>query len=332
VHFRAGILLLVAVCGGCAVSVKEVSQSNPGEKASSDIVVEISVGTPPPPETTSTPQTALASDETEFATLLRDTSAPTADKPHRPGVWGVVSARGYPLADKVAPNGLEYTPILSLDLHTNLWLWPSQGLYGFTDAVFWGQKAAPGITNASQGIFDFSKRQFDLDGGLAWNYCGRWEARAFAYSFNNLNRGESLTAPTGYSDGVGLENRYYLSSDYDSLGTADFDVARATFISVGYYPTKHLVDNSGNPFKPGAFVRAYLTYDLMGEQCYVYSDTSLTGSRIGRPKLLDVDGGVAFRPFVDSPRWEFRLGGEYQWDFQGHDLERELYFAARFIY
>jgi hypothetical protein len=72
------------------------------------------------------------------------------------------------------------------------------GLYLFSDGRFWGQKASPGVTNASQGVFDFSKRELDPDGGLAWNYLGPWQARAFAYSFNNLNR--DRTAKAGASD------------------------------------------------------------------------------------------------------------------------------------
>ena len=208
-----------------------------------------------------------------------------------------------------------------------------RGRYLFTDSAFWGQKAASGITNTSQGPFDFSKREFDLDGGLSWNYSGRWEARAFAYSFNNLNRGKSAVAPSGFSDGVGLENRYYLSDEYDLMGTEAYDVARSPFVSVGYYPTKHLIDNNGAAFKPGPFARAYLTYELLGEQCYLFADTSLVATRIARPKLLEFQSGVAVRPFPDAPRWEFRLGGNFTWDIQARDVEQEAIFpSARFVY
>jgi hypothetical protein len=86
--------------------------------------------------------------------------------------------------------------------------------------------------------------------GLAWNPAGRWEARAFAYSLNNLNRGTSVTAPAGYADGLGLEARYYLSAAYEALGTAAFYVARAPFVGLGYYPTKDLVDNRGSRSSP----------------------------------------------------------------------------------
>jgi hypothetical protein len=119
-----------------------------------------------------------------------------------------VGARAYPLGDKVAPNGVEFTPILSLDWHGNLWLWSAQGLYFSSDITFWGQRSAPGITNAHQGVFDFSKREFDLDVGLAWNYWSRFELRLTAYSSNNLNRGDSAVTPAGFSDMTGIENRY----------------------------------------------------------------------------------------------------------------------------
>jgi hypothetical protein len=130
-------------------------------------------------------------------------------------------------------------------------LWREQHLYLFGDTRFWGQKAAPGITNSRQGSFDFSKREFDLDLGLAWNYHGTLEARAFAYSFNNLNRGLSTAQPSGFNDGVGLEQRWYVGGTYSKLGLEGFDVARATFLSVGYYPAKDMVDADGTLLNQG---------------------------------------------------------------------------------
>ena len=67
------------------------------------------------------------------------------------------------------------------------------------------QEPGLGITNSSQGNFDFSKREFDFNAGLAWNYFDRLELRASAYSAGNLNRGLSLTSPSGFKDGVLLE-------------------------------------------------------------------------------------------------------------------------------
>jgi len=200
-----------------------------------------------------------------------------------PGVFGVAGLPAYQPADKIAPNGVEYTPVFSVDLHGNLWLARPWGLYGVVDATFWAQKAAPGITNPAQGPFDFSKREADLTAGSAWNYAGRWEARAFAYSLNNLNRGTSVTATAGYADGVGLENQYYLSAECDSLSGPEFDVARAPFLALGYYPTKELVDNRGPPFTPGPFARAYLTLDFVEDRAYLFADGMLTGTRSATP-------------------------------------------------
>jgi hypothetical protein len=111
-----------------------------------------------------------------------------------------------------------------------------------------------------------------------------------------LNRGTSITAPAGYADGVGLENRYYLSAEYDSFGGPEFDVARAPFLGLGYYPTRELVDTRGRPFEPRPFARAYLTADLVAGRAYLFGDATLTGTRTATPKLLEVDVGAAARP------------------------------------
>jgi hypothetical protein len=240
--------------------------------------------------------------------------------------------RGYPLGDQIAPNGVEYTPLFQTEMHFNLWLWRRARLYAFTDLIFWAQRAAPGITNPSQGPLDFSKRQFDLTAGVAWNYTGRWEARAMAYSYNNLNRGQSAVEPAGYNDGVGIENRYYLNSVYDALGTADFDLARAAFVSVGYYPSKDMVDAQGNTFKPGFFARAYLILDVVDEICYLYLDAELINRNTTIPKLLDLDFGVAFRPFPELRRWEFRIGSAEMIDLQFNEIEYSAYGAIRFVF
>jgi hypothetical protein len=257
-------------------------------------------GVAPPPSPASGPPEGLLAPP-----LLAEADAPPAVGPP---VWGIVGARGYPYGDAVASNGQEFHPLFSLDFSFNLWLWRAERLYLFADTRFWGQKPGAGVTNPSQGAFDFSKREFDFDGGLAWNFAGNWEARAFAYSFNNLNRGISQVSPTGFNDGVGLEQRYYLGPAYALLGTPAFDQARATFVSAGYYPTKTMEDPAGFRFKPGPFARAYLTWDLRGERLYLYTDDQLIGDRSFGPKLLLLDAGLAARPFGSLPRLEFRVG------------------------
>src|SRR5262245_54161499 len=252
--------------------------------------------------------------------------------PPGPLVWGLMGLRGYAFGDTVAPNGLEFKPLFSLDLNLNAWLWREHGVYVFSDTRFWGQKAARGITNPAQGVFDFSKREFDLDLGAAWNYYGPLEARAFAYSFNNLNRGISEVRPSGYNDGVGLENRWYVGGSYRELGRPGFDVARANFLSLGFYPTKDMTDPDGNLFKPGPFARAYLTWEPLGDRWYLYADAQLIATRSFVLKQLNVDAGLAVRPFRRACRFEFRLGSENRCDVQLRELETGLYGAVRLIF
>jgi hypothetical protein len=277
---------------------------------------------------------------TDLSSSMPIEQPPSVDAPCSPPapenrpqtVWGIAEFRGFPVAEEVAANGVEYDPIFMLGLDFNLMLWREQRVYLFADTSFWAQKAAAGITNSRQGSFDFSKRELDFNLGAAWNYAGPWEARLFGYSFNNLNRGSSLTSPTGFNDGIGLENRYYLGETYANLGTEAFDEARATFLSVGYYPSKSMVDGNGNQFKPGAFARAYLTYDLWGEQYYLFGDVQFITARSITPTLLNWDAGVAARPFASVPRLEFRAGSQDMLDLRGGDIETSAYLAVRYVY
>jgi hypothetical protein len=246
--------------------------------------------------------------------------------------WGLVGLRIIPAGPKIAPNGLEYHPNFSLDLNFNFWLWRSQGLYVFSDMRLWGERGEYGVTNERDGFLGTSKREFDLSGGVAWNYTGHWEARAFGYTNNNLNRGTSEINPNGFTDGFGLENRYYLSSEYDRLGQTGFDVARATFLSFGYYPSKEMVGNDGQTFNPGLLLRAYLIYDLWDWPCYLYGDTTYISERSLHPRLLLFDVGVAVRPISSCPQCEFRLGVENTADLQVHDDLSLWYASVRYIY
>ena len=259
------------------------------------------------------------------------------EKPHAPVqssplVWGLAGFRGFATGAQAAPNGVEFKPLFSLDFNFNHWLCQDAGVYAYTDTRFWGQKAATGITNSSQGAFDFSKREFDLDLGFAWNYAGNFEARAFVYSMNNLNRGTDLAQPHGFKDGVGLESRWYVGGSYADLGQPGFDVSRATFLSVGFYPTKEMVDADGNAFKPGPFARAYLTYDLLGQNCYLYADVKAIATKTFDPKLLLCEEGIAFRPFAELPHVEFRVGSEGRFDYQFHELNLTFYGSVRLVY
>jgi hypothetical protein len=253
-------------------------------------------------------------------------------------VWGLVGTRVFMAGPKEAPNGQEYHPSFSLDLDFNCWVFRSYGLYLFADIRFWNERPEYHVTNGKDGGLGFSKRQFDLVGGPAWNYAGPWEARLNAYTFNNLNRGLNLITPAGLNDGFGAENRYYLSKEYAKLGHTGFDVARADFLSIGYYLTKDMVGNDGQTFKPGLMLRAYLTHDLWNWPAYAFGDVTFLTERSLHAKLLLFDVGLAARPFSRWPTfsalrdWEFRLGVENTADFQAGSVQNLWYGSVRVIF
>jgi hypothetical protein len=254
-------------------------------------------------------------------------------------VWGLVGVRVFAAGPKEAPNGQEYHPAFSLDLNFNCWVWRSQGLYLFADIRFWNERPEYGVTNGKDSsALGFSKRQFDLVGGAAWNYAGPWEARVYGYTLNNLNRGLDLVHPAGLNDGFGMENRCYLSKEYAKLGHAGFDVARADFLAIGYYLTKDMVGNDGQPFNPGLMLRAYLTYDLWNWPAYTFGDVTFISERSLHPKLLLFDVGLAARPFSAWQtfsawqNWEFRLGVENTADWQVGSVQNLWYASVRVIF
>jgi hypothetical protein len=203
-------------------------------------------------------------------------------------------------------------------------------MYG--DGQLWGEKGEYGVTNGNDGFFGTSKREADLSGGVAWNYYSHWEARAFGYTDNNLNRGSSAVQPFGFTDGFGIENRYYLAAEYDKLGQQGYDVAKASFLSIGYYPSKVMTGVNSGVFSPGLMLRAYLTQDLWDWPVYLYGDVTYIGERSGEAKLLLVDTGVAVRPFTSCQQWEFRVGVDNTADLQEHDVDSYMYVSIRFIF
>jgi hypothetical protein len=247
-------------------------------------------------------------------------------------VWGLTALRAVGAGPRNAPNGEEYHPLFSWDLNFNAWLWRSKRVYFFSESNFWGEKAEYGVTNAKDGGLGFSKREFDLTLGPAWNYYGFWEGRLFAYSYNNLNRGEDLIQPYGFNDGFGIENRRYLSEEYARLGQTGFDIARATFVSFGWYFTKIMVDNQGQVFNPGPFLRTYLIYDLGDWPAYAFLDAQFIAEQSFRPKMLFYDVGLAARPLPWSRQWEFRLGVQNTADFESHSVLNLWYASIRYIF
>jgi hypothetical protein len=241
-------------------------------------------------------------------------------------VWGFVEFRGMAVGSRIAPNGQSYDPCGSLDLDLNIGLLPDKKLYLFGDSRFWLQEATPGVTNSKQGQFDFSKREYDMTVGAAWNYTGPFELRFFGYSYNNMNRGSSPIQPTGFLDGVGVENRYYFMAE------DKYDVAKLDFLSVGYLPSKELIGADGNAFKPGLFARAYLTYDLNILHSYLYADGQFFAESGFRPRLFDVDVGLAARPFERLRHLELQLGTENTVDFDVPHPRTLLYGGVRVVF
>jgi hypothetical protein len=248
--------------------------------------------------------------------------------PHVPlmEVWGDIGINVYCAGQRTAPNGLPFSPLFDIPTELNLGLLPHKELYLYLDTDFWGQRATNNVTNPHQGPFDFSKREFDGTAGVAWNYWGPLEVRAFGFAFNNLNRGTSPDLPYGYNDGVGVENRLYLPA-------ADpYDVAKQGFLSVGYLPSKTLVGLDGQQFNPGLFLRAYLTWDVPRLRSYLYCDGQYFGESGTQPRLLYLDAGVGVRPFSALPGLEFRIGGGDTYDVQIHHGQAVGYAGMRFIF
>jgi hypothetical protein len=240
-----------------------------------------------------------------------------------PEIWGVAELKVYATGERMAPNGSAFAPLFSSAFSLNLGLLPKKKLYVFSDSIFWAERAGSGITNSNQGVFDFSKREFDLNAGVAWNPFDRFELRLSGYTFDNLNRGTSAGASSGENDGLQVEGRYY-------FGNANiYDLNRLNFIALGYLPSKSLIDGDGDPFRPGLFARAYVTWDIPFIRSYLYADASITAEQVATPRLLTVDAGLAFRPFPLAQNLEIRLGDDLTSDLRNGVNQNLVYGAVR---
>ncbi len=325
-----GVLLLVALCVGADTDgpaptplalPAATEQALPAPLVPRPVTPATPVPppavTPPPvvlPDAPAPPPSGVVSGATPPAVL--GNALFSADQTSHPKlVWGVVDAKLFPDAGRMAPNAEPYNPLFSLDGTINIWLWPAHGLYLFGDSRFWGQRGTPGQTH---GNFDYTKREFDITVGFAWNYYGFLELRGFAYGYNNLNRGISPIIPEGYNDGTAIEQRWYLSNEYARLGQDGFNISRATFVSIGCYPSKTMTGVDGQYFTPSLFARAYLIWEIPSTASYVFGDFQLICERGPlRPKLFLPDVGVAIVPFETLRMLEFRIGSEFQADVSG---------------
>ena len=255
-----------------------------------------------------------------------------AEEKRYQAVWGEVDAKVFPDAGRVAPNGVSYSPLFSLDLDFNIWLCRSEGVYLFFDARYWGERGTPGQTH---GNFDYTRREFDFSPGVAWNYYGPWEVRVVGYADENFNRGNSLVSPTGTTNnGDGIEQRLYLNDEYAKLGQEGFNESRLAFVSLGYYPTKSMIGADGDTFKPGLFSHLRLIQDIPSTCCYGYLDLELYFDNAFVPRRLDSDVGLAFTPFASQPKLELRLGSEFNTGFTPGGVRNMSlpYVSVRFNY
>lgn len=241
-----------------------------------------------------------------------------------PEIWGDFGVRGFfPGNDRVAPNGLEFDPVFALDVHLNVGLLPQKKLYAFVDTDFWAQRAQPGITNPNYGSYDFSKREFNADLGLAWNVAERFELRGSVFGFNSLNRGVSETLPSTYQNGVVFEGRYY-------FGNANiYDTGRLNFVSLGYYPEEDLMGGAGREFRAGLFAQAHLSYDLPAIRSYIFADAKVIAQNTVDPRLIRTDAGIAVRPLASLPNLELRVGDEFTADLNDDTNHNLVYGAVR---
>ena len=243
-------------------------------------------------------------------------------------VWGLLGLPIYGTGSRAAPNGQIYKPLFTLKSEFNLGLLSDQRLYLFWDSDFWTQRATPGVTNASQGQFDFSKREFNNKFGAAINAIPGLEGRVSVYALDNLNRGTNLDAATGEAWGIAIEGRHYFeNSDI-------YDVARRGFIAIGWEPTGDLIGPSGDIFNAGPYLRGYETFDLPISMfpLYGYTDLSVVGKKNGQVKIIDGDFGLAARPFLRKSNLEVRSGFTISHEIVTHKNQDTAYAAFRVLY
>jgi hypothetical protein len=236
--------------------------------------------------------------------------------------WGYAGGRFIFNGEKTAPNGALYHPYFSLDLNFNFALTRDRRFYGYFDTRFWAQSNQDKVAQSS---IDFSKRQFDLHPGLAWNFYGRMEARVFAYSFNNLNRGNSLTQPFGFNDGVAVEGRYYFA------GT-DFDTGIYNFLSVGYYLSKEMIGNDGNLWQPGGYLRWTYNIPLWQQRIYLFTIGEFITEKPFDAKWVWLDTGLSCRPIKRYPMFDLRVGNESNIDIINSKTRMMWYVGGRFAF
>jgi hypothetical protein len=117
----------------------------------------------------------------------------------------------YLYGKRLGPNVLAYKPIFGLD-------WRNRAaLIGTAEhpkldfhielKFFFARKATGSLFNSHDGLGG-TKREMDLNYGLAYHFDRQQEGFVEAYSYNNLNRGASTTQPQDFRDGFRVGYRY----------------------------------------------------------------------------------------------------------------------------
>ena len=65
---------------------------------------------------------------------------------------------------------------------------------------------------------------------------------------------------------------------------------------------------------------------------YVYGDAQFTAERYAKPRLMEIDGGFATRPFSRFENLEFRAGNDVIMDVQANTTRDLVYGAVRIAY
>lgn len=241
-------------------------------------------------------------------------------------VWGYLAVQGYAPGDRMAPNGVVFDPRFRSDLNLNLSLLPRKKLYVFLETEFWMQRSSPATIDDNQVVYNFSKREFHINTGFAWNAFDRLELRVSAEALDNLNRGNSKTTASGNTDGAQFEARYYFGS------SNVYDVGQLNFVGIGYNPSHDLIGGDGFEFEPGLFAQVYATYSIPALRSYLYGHATLIEQENDSLRLVTFDAGIATRPFKHVQNLEFRLGNEVTADIEASTTRDLIYGAIRAYY
>lgn len=111
----------------------------------------------------------------------------------------------YFYGNRVAPNLVPYAPLLSIGTKDKLFLIgdvDSPKLSLNLDMVFYFERKYGNKIFTSHDGLAGTKREFDLTIGASYYITKKLDFHVETYGFNNLNRGNSSTLPSGFKDGV----------------------------------------------------------------------------------------------------------------------------------